>query len=720
MRFYELIFKNITRQPRVYLSYLFGSSFSVVIFFASALLYFHPQLNDLPYDGNIRWTLITLYFPVQKLYAGSLIVTSLLALLFLLSIFRAFLKERRLNFNLYLLLGMTKGRLRQMIFLENTIIGLLSILLGTGMGWLFSKYILLIGQNILGLDFLLHYYFPLAGLLLTVVSYSVIFLLISITSMLTLTLETDAITLNIESKTYRAPRLNKYAVYFSVVALFLAFFNLFYLGKAFNLKNIRNDSPVFVILLVLIIVIFIGALYLFFDQTLIAFLQGLKAWPKMLNKSFYLPLANLIYRFKQNSTLLFLVTLSSFAALLVISSTIILAEVEVFGNNQKNSVAYTYRAYDIKTPADLTYHQENIDFIVATIRQAGYEVRESHLETELTVLLQSVQVIPRFYEGEFGITNQPGQLLGLKKRLLLLPLSEFNQMADFNGEERLRIAENELVLLNENLGIAQFKYQGKIEYKAQGKSFVEPVLFSMQPSLYSGGVSLLNLTVVSDHFYQRLQAQQALAGDMWEEDLETDNAFALPTTLIHFREWATAPAVDETIRSFLLNRETTLFEQAMATAPQGAKTDELTYFDYSSSYQTAYVEEQEKGTTLLVSAFIGSVFFIFSICIIYFQTFGELEQDRRYYYNLHLIGLTNEERKRLVSLEMLALFFLPLALALVFYLIIVLYAQLIYHYFFWGLAFKLISLLVTCQTLSYFYLRRHYLKQLSRSSWSQN
>ena len=45
MNFRQLVFKNILRNARVYLSYFLSSVFSIFVFFTAAILYFHPALE---------------------------------------------------------------------------------------------------------------------------------------------------------------------------------------------------------------------------------------------------------------------------------------------------------------------------------------------------------------------------------------------------------------------------------------------------------------------------------------------------------------------------------------------------------------------------------------------------------------------------------------------------------------------------------------------------
>jgi len=63
-------------------------------------------------------------------------------------------------------------------FLENMLIGFFATVFGIFIGLLFSKVILLIAENILILDGTLHFYFPTTALILTFMSFLILFFFI--------------------------------------------------------------------------------------------------------------------------------------------------------------------------------------------------------------------------------------------------------------------------------------------------------------------------------------------------------------------------------------------------------------------------------------------------------------------------------------------------------------------------------------------------------------
>src|SRR5690625_114788 len=94
---------------------------------------------------------------------------------FVLYSMSAFLQSRKKEFGVLLMHGMSNAQIRWMVFLENMIIGLFATIFGILMGLVFSKGILLIAENVLVIDKALNFYFPLKAIIVTFVSFIVLF-----------------------------------------------------------------------------------------------------------------------------------------------------------------------------------------------------------------------------------------------------------------------------------------------------------------------------------------------------------------------------------------------------------------------------------------------------------------------------------------------------------------------------------------------------------------
>src|SRR5690625_7617647 len=75
--------------------------------------------------------------------------------------------------------GMSMRQIRLMVFLENMLIGFFAIISGILLGVVFAKGILLVAENVLVFNEELNFYFPLLAIVVTFVSFILLFLFIS-------------------------------------------------------------------------------------------------------------------------------------------------------------------------------------------------------------------------------------------------------------------------------------------------------------------------------------------------------------------------------------------------------------------------------------------------------------------------------------------------------------------------------------------------------------
>ena len=86
-----------------------------------------------------------------------------------------FLKNRSRQLGLITTLGASKKQLNRLIFMENMLVGMLSIVTGILFGMVFSKFFLDIANRLIGVSEFT-FYFPVQAMLLTVVVMGLMFL----------------------------------------------------------------------------------------------------------------------------------------------------------------------------------------------------------------------------------------------------------------------------------------------------------------------------------------------------------------------------------------------------------------------------------------------------------------------------------------------------------------------------------------------------------------
>lgn len=167
MSFNKLAFLNIWRDKWTYFAYFLSSTFSVLIFFLFSISMFHPELNAISSGSSLS----------LAMGAGNILIY-LFSFIFISYSVGAFLRNRQKVIGIFILNGASKRQINRMIFVENMIIGISSIVLALLLGLALSPLSLLASKKVLGVEEF-RMYFPIIPILITTVLFLILFLLIS-------------------------------------------------------------------------------------------------------------------------------------------------------------------------------------------------------------------------------------------------------------------------------------------------------------------------------------------------------------------------------------------------------------------------------------------------------------------------------------------------------------------------------------------------------------
>ena len=168
MTFWQFAFKNVTRNARAYFAYFVSSAFSIAIFFSFAVYLFHPKLHMTGVNAALN-ILMTI----------SEVVIVFFSFFFLLYSIGTFLKVRKKQFGILTVLGISPKQLKRLVFLENMLIGGLSIFFGIQFGLVFSQFFLLVTAKITHVPGLYLYWWPTGAIILTIIIFLGLFILVS-------------------------------------------------------------------------------------------------------------------------------------------------------------------------------------------------------------------------------------------------------------------------------------------------------------------------------------------------------------------------------------------------------------------------------------------------------------------------------------------------------------------------------------------------------------
>ena len=579
MNFKKFAYNSVSRNFKSYLGYYFSSTVSVMMFFIFAMSMFHPSVTSVGIQVNSSLGM-TLTFTET--------IIALFSLLFISYSLGTFVKSRYKEFGTLIILGMSPNQLKKFILLENLIIGFASIFSGIFIGFIFSKPFLKIISDLFQTksDTL---YFPITAIIITFIVFTVLF---TITSPITIILIKNKNVIELLNGTKKPKSEPKTSIILSLTSILLLFGS--YIVILLQLENVEY----------LIFACLIIGTYLFFSQFSVLILKKIKKKRNFYqNKTNVLWISNLMYKIKDNSRLLFLISILLSGTLVSISVLSSLGEKQL----EASKSGYPFNIFYMSTDNNKISNSQR-KLIENTLSKNNYKFKK--------------------YEYKF---------LNIDDRTYVINNSEFNKIGDVLGYKDIELNSNETALIPTKNSPNSIK-----SLNAINKFNIEDISLHVKkivegPLLAEGFYN--NMLVVSDDVYKTLESNKSNISwtgygynyNGWEDSLEMiDN---------------------------LNNERKTNADNAFG---------EMKKFDYEyfATLTDVYqVELTSTKTMLFVGTFIGIIFFIGSCSFLYFRFYTDLIFDKEKYKNLSKLGLSYNEMKKTLNIEMSSIFFIPFILA---------------------------------------------------------
>ena len=592
MTFQQFAFNNVRRNTRVYLAYFLSSVFTIMVFFSFAVNLFHPVIVSR--SGGA----------IELIIGQTEVAILIFSFLFVLISVNAFLKVRTKEFGILMMLGMSKKQLNRLVFLENMMIGSLAIIVGITIGLVFSKLLLMVLGSILSYESLA-FYFPYQAILLTTVFFILIFL--GISSLTPLIIRTSSI-ITLLKGSKKANKEIKFSIVLSMGAVLLLGTGYFMAvsSQLYGINPFMNNLVVFIEKLpyaevILTLSVVIGT-YLFFSQLSILILHWLKRNRRFyMNKTNMLWISDLIYRMRDNTRMLFLVTILSAVAFTAVTGVYALSSVVKDESLKDNPFALTYTSYS-SNPNE----EQQVKTIDEMLGKYGFQYQKYESE----VIKQVSEDNRIFHIIKQSDYNNRASALGLEEVVLkkdeavLVPV-----YVRFDPKRDKTLSQKNIVLDN-----------GDIPLKVVG---VAPkVIF------YSG--LFRNLVVVQDEVYDQITNI---------EEKYHSYSYDIP-------DWLNTLEITEKLR------------EELGVGEHGQ------YF-WSTRIEGYNMENQNKKLFLYVGFFLGAIFFLGASSFLYFRLYTDLNQEKNKYIGLSKLGLSFKEMKKVASIQIAVLFFAPYILAVI-------------------------------------------------------
>ena len=596
--YWKLACTNLSRNRRVYLPYLL-SSLGIIIMFYTISALSQGIDEEAMYGGSSTASMMRL----------GVFVIGLFAVLFLFYTNSFIMKRRKKEIGLYNILGMEKRHIANILFRETLLVAVSSLVLGIGLGILFSRAMFWLLGIVLGVELPIAFVVPLSSVVQTLVLFGVIFLLTLCYNLLQVKLSKPIELLHGGETGEKEPKAH----------WVLAILGAALLGTGYTMAvTIQDPLQALLFFFVAIILVILGT-YLLFITGITALLKLLKK-----NKGFYYKtnhftaISGMLFRMKQNAAGLASICVLFTALLVTVSTTFSLY-------TSMDGLMRTRYPRNIRITAQGANQdaKDMIRDVVAEKSSALGLTIENVVDREcwdMTVVRtgttlsthgdsgDSYAVVYFFTQEEFQRFS--GQELALSENQAVL----FDPVGTFPEGDTLSIDDQEFQLLSSDYQFPDASTMAQI-YETyclvvKDVSVVESIL----------GPTGVNLAPTFSYDFD-------VAGG------DPDGVMALMDAL-----WEQEFSGEGISYDFLRMEDS-------ATARQ----------DFLSLY----------GGLFFLGMFLGVLFLLGTALIIYYKQVSEGYDDARRFSIMQKVGMSHREVKKSIHSQILLVFFLPLMMAVI-------------------------------------------------------
>ncbi|KAB2457973.1 ABC transporter permease [Bacillus sp. CH126_4D] len=647
MTFWQFAFKNVTRNARAYFAYFVSSAFSIAIFFSFAVYLFHPKLHmtDVNVALNILMTL-------------SEVVIVFFSFFFLLYSIGTFLKVRKKQFGILTVLGISQKQLKRLVFLENMLIGVLSIFFGIQLGLVFSQFFLLVTAKITHVPGL-YLYWPTSAIILTMIVFLGLFILVSsFTPMLIRTRK--AVRLLKEGTQQKERKASVLISLFGATCLItgyaLAANPLYFMSLGDMIGILYAVSSIFVIPSLVA-----AGTYFFFSQISFLLIRILKT-----RRTFYMKRTNMLWisdlaaRIRTNINMLFIVAMLSTLAFTMITFLYGFGKFTKFDAIRQNPFPFTYLSHTENTLAD-----EHLNWLEQKFNEEHFTYKK--IKTDI-------------YEVSSAEENQ--------KPYYAIKQSDYNILAKALNWEHLNVKNNESYILMKDIND---QFIGTI-YDTERKD----ILTLTQNSLQLQVKEYKNYSPFSNSLIPQLLI-------LSDKNVEALSTVSKQMSVYSFtvNDWEKAHNIGSAFITKIDNDN----EAIKAEHPP---------FHASEASDSLYTTKLNVASFFLIGTFLGVIFFIGAGSVLYFRMYTDLTNEQEKYVTITKIGLTEAEMKRSATIQLAILFFVPYIMASIHTMFATKMLQEILHLSFFAEITVVLMIFGTVEILFFLLIRSFYMQKLSQ------
>ncbi|NQX61414.1 FtsX-like permease family protein [Paenibacillus qinlingensis] len=599
MSLLDLSWRNLKRSFRLYAIYFISMLIGVIIHFTFSALMFNAD--------------ILAAIEQKRNYQLGLSITSLVIFLFIIFFIlyanSFFMKQRKKEFGMYLLYGMSERQITFMVFLETCFLSVISVVSGIVIGGLLSKFFGMLLMNLMQYDDVISFSFPIEAVGSTLLLFVILIGIIS-------------------AQCYLSVRRVQLVELFHAVAKrdkpltfspWLALLSILLLGAAYFLISQKGDSVFWkdylLASMLTVTVGIIGGTYLFFRQFLGWVLEKISNGKTYMEGNKVLWISSLRFSIRGNTLNLTFISLFSTVVIFLVGFVAINYTVQIFsaGKEFPNHIAFASQDPNTQKEIEQVIEEDH--------RITGHERIEALSAEPVT---------------DSGTATGSVNGDNFQDSYLLFSASHYNNVVRMRGDkEQVNLQNQEAVTLLQGARPKLFSANNTEKFTVnlnQEITFhlVEQKDYALlsKATNASGDIGLKpSVVIISDEAFKRLQPGEVLTSfDIYQ--------------------------IDDAKHSNALSHKV----HDMVSRTPGT---------YYAAFIDLYSIDVETSSLLLFSAAFLAAIAVFAMgSIIYFKQLREATEEQRHYAILRKLGVDEHQLKWVIRKQLLFVFLPPLLLGM--------------------------------------------------------
>ena len=618
----KLAVTNLKNNGKSYVPYILASAFSVMMYFIMDNLYRNRSLVE---KGS----------PLAIMLSYADVVLLIFSVIFLFYINSFLIKRRKKELGIYNILGMGKGHLGKMLFLESVITTVASIIGGILAGILFGKLVYLVLLKILYLKRNIVYMISPVSIGITAAIFGGIFFVMFLYNLVQMKLSNPIELLRGGNTGEREPKTKWIMTIIGILCLAGGY------SIALMTKEPMAALGKFFIAVILVI---IGtyALFMAGSITLLKILRRKKSY--YYKTRHFTAVSGMIYRMKQNAVGLANICILSTMVLVMVSMT-----VSLYGG--MNDVITTRFPYEAQiTSSGINQKEEGqIEEIIKNMTKKNHTVPTSqirfHMGRFTTVYNSKTKKFDMMAAGDYANSNVAD--------LVMIPLSDYNQTEGKN----VNLKENEVLLYHRNHNRNDNRSHKKSDTNTQKDKKVIQLnnrSYKVVDELDRLAIAKADTTSFIDGWYVVVK-DSGIVTSYLKDIYENSNIYD------ELKEYY---GKIQYSYSFNLN----------GSRANRTKTEKSIQKQLQKKIKNCSVESRELsresfyelyGGFLFIGIFLGIIFLMATTLIIYYKQISEGYDDRERYQIMQKVGMSKKEVRQSIRSQVLLVFFLPLIMAVI-------------------------------------------------------